>query len=134
MQAMPLKDGLMKYSILSPRHLYHPFLPLHCTKSLLFCLCRSCAIQQNRPYVCSHEMVAGRALTGTWVLDEIRLTVKKGYDLMQFQEVYEYQLTRYDPQTSDGGLFAQYINTFLKLTAEPRRYPSWVQCPEDEDR
>ena len=38
MQAILLKDGLMKYSILSPRHLYHPVLPFHCNKSLILSL------------------------------------------------------------------------------------------------
>ena len=32
MQAMLLKDGLMKCSILLPRHLYHPVLPFRCNK------------------------------------------------------------------------------------------------------
>jgi hypothetical protein len=48
--------------------------------------------------------------------------------------VYDYQVTRYDPQTGDGGLFTQYINTNLKLKAEASGYPNWVQCPADEDR
>ena len=48
-------------------------------------------------------------------------------------EVYEYRVTQYDPQTGTGGLFVQYIDTFLKLKAEASGYPSWVQCPADED-
>ena len=43
-------------------------------------------------------------------------------------------MTQYDPQTGNGGLFAQYIDTFLKLKAEASGYPSWVRCPADEDR
>jgi hypothetical protein len=43
-------------------------------------------------------------------------------------------VTKYNPQTYDGSLFAQYINTFLKLKAETSEYRNWVQCPEDEDR
>ena len=43
-------------------------------------------------------------------------------------------MARYYPQTFNGGLFAQFIATFLKLKAEVSVYPSWVQCPEDEDR
>lgn len=39
-----------------------------------------------------------------------------------------------DPQTGEGGLFAQYIDTFLKLKADASGYPDWVQCPECEDR
>jgi hypothetical protein len=33
-----------------------------------------------------------------------------------------------------GGLFVEYINTFLKLKAEASGYPAWVRSPEDEDR
>ena len=64
-----------------------------------------------------HETVAERTLTGTWVLDEIRLDVKKGYKLVEVHEVYEYQVTQYDPQTGTGGFFVQCSDTFLKLKA-----------------
>jgi hypothetical protein len=60
--------------------------------------------------------------------------VQHEYELVEVHEVYEYQVKRYDPQTGDGGLFVEYINTFLKLKAEASGYPNWVQCPEDEDR
>ena len=60
--------------------------------------------------------------------------MKKCYELLDVHEVCEYQVTRYDPQTGNGGLFAQYIDTFLKLKAEGSGYPIWVQCPEVEDR
>ena len=53
---------------------------------------------------------------------------------MEVHELYEYRVTQYDPQTGTGGLFVQYINTFLKLKAEASGYPSWVQGPADEDR
>ena len=43
-------------------------------------------------------------------------------------------MTQYDTQTGNGGLLAQYIDTFLKLKAEPSGYPNWVQCHDDEDR
>jgi hypothetical protein len=73
-------------------------------------------------------------LDGTWVIDEVRLAVSKGYRILEIQEVYQYEMTQYDPVTSDGGLFVEYINTFLKLKAEVSGYPSWVQTPADEDR
>ena len=123
----------MKCSILVPRHLYHPVLPFRFYKRLLFCICPTCAIEKNRTEVWTHETVAEGALIGTWVLDEIRLAVQKGCDLVDMHEVYEYQVTRYDPETGNGGLFAQYIDTFLKLKAEASGYPSWFQCHEDED-
>ena len=58
MQAMLLKDGLMKCSILPPRRLFHPFLPFRCNKRLLFCLCRSCEMEQHRNEDCKHETFA----------------------------------------------------------------------------
>jgi len=39
-------------------------------------------------------------------------------------EAYEYEVTKYDPQTREGRLFADYINTFFKLKAEPSGYPA----------
>ena len=68
MQAMLLKDGLMKCSIMAPRHLYRPALPFLCNKRIkekLFSLCWTYAIEQNRTEVCTHETFAERALTGT---------------------------------------------------------------------
>ena len=81
-----------------------------------------------------YESVEGRALSGTWVLDEIRLAFLKGYEVLDIFEVYEYRVTQYDPRTREVGLFVEYINTFLKLKAEASVYPSWVRSPEDEER
>jgi hypothetical protein len=53
--------------------------------------------------------------------------------VLQVLEVYEYQVTQFDPSTGEGGLFAKYIDTFVKLKAEASGYPSWVTCPEDEN-
>jgi hypothetical protein len=65
---------------------------------------------------------------------EVRLAVEKGYKVLQVLEVYEYQVTQIDPSTGEGGLFARYIATFVKLKAEASGYPSCVKCPEDENR
>jgi len=52
------------------------------------------------------------ALTGTWVIDEVRLAVQNGYRILEIHEVYEYKVIRYDPETQEGGLFAGYIHFF----------------------
>jgi hypothetical protein len=41
-------------------------------------------------------------------------------------EFYVYQTTQYDTQTKDGGLFVDYINTFLKLKAEASGFSAWI--------
>ena len=56
-------------------------------------------MEQNRTEDCTHETVAERTQTGTWVLDELRLAVQKGYILVEVHEVYDYRVTQYDPQT-----------------------------------
>jgi hypothetical protein len=63
-------------------------------------------------------------LDGIWIVDEVRLAVDKGYKILEIQEVYQYKVTQYIPDTSDGCLFVEYINTFLKLKAEVSSYPS----------
>jgi hypothetical protein len=62
------------------------------------------------------------------------LAVQKRYRLIKVYEVYEYQVTRYDHETREGGLFAQYVDTFLKLKAEASGYPDWVCDAEEQDR
>jgi hypothetical protein len=104
--------------------LYHPVLPYKCNKKLLFCLCRSCAVEQNTRGPCQHFSDDARAIEGTWVADELCLAVAKGYRVLQIHEVYEYRVTRFDKDTGEGGLFVEYIDTFLKLKAEASGYPS----------
>ena len=67
-------------------------------------------------------------------MDEVRLAVQKGYRILEIHEVYEYQVTLYNTETGEGGLFVNYINKFLKFKAEARGYPDWVRSPQDEDR
>jgi len=63
----------------------------------------------------------------------VRLAVNKGYKILEIQEIYQYEVTQYNPDTGQGGLFVEYINTFLKLKAEASGYPSWVRTADDED-
>jgi hypothetical protein len=58
--------------------------------------------------------------------------VERGYRIIRLYEFYEYQVTRYVQASGDGGHFAGYIDTFLKLKAEASGYPGWVRNPEDQ--
>jgi hypothetical protein len=127
-------DGLMKCTIVPPKNLYHPVLPFRHNKKLLFCVCRSCVFEQNMTGECQHFSDAERCLDGTWVIDEVRLAVNKSYKILEIQEVYQYEVTQYNPDTGKGGLFVEYINTFLKLKQEASGYPSWVRTPDHEDK
>ena len=113
----PSKDGRVdEMQDLPRKDLYHPVLLYRWDKKLLFCLCRTCVHEHNAKSECRHLSDAERCLEGTWVIDEVRLALAKGYKILEVLEVYEYEVTCYDPETGNGGHFVDYINTFFKLT------------------
>lgn len=67
-------------------------------------------------------------------MDEVRKAVEMGYSVMDVFEFWEYEVTGFDKDTNTGGLFAEYVNMFLKLKQESSGNPSWVQSEEDKDR
>ena len=117
--------GIAKVKILPPRGLYHPVLPYRSNGNLKFPLCRTCADTENQnPCTCSEEE---RELTGTWCTLEIQTALRLGYTLKKIYEVYHWEeTTQYVPKTREGGLFARYINTFLKFKQEASGPPDWI--------
>ena len=107
-------------------------LPFRSNQKLMFSLCQTCVLTANTGE-CHHKTDEERALTGTWVITEVWLAVQKGYRILEIPEVYEFKVTRYDPETREGDLFAGYIDTFLKLKVEASGYPAWVRTPADEE-
>ena len=134
---LDLYEGLVKCKVLPPDDLYHPVLPYRCNGKLLFPLCRTCAEAQIRDpgYVCSHDKEE-RALTGTWVTLELNKARQMGYVVLETYEVWHFAETvKYNATTKSGGLFAQYIDLFLKLKQEASGWP--VECrndPAERDR
>ncbi|XP_053382580.1 uncharacterized protein LOC128549597 [Mercenaria mercenaria] len=122
--------GIAKVKIVPPRGLYHPVLPYRSNGKLKFPLCRTCADTENQnPCDCPDD---DRALTGTWCTPEIQTALRLGYTIMKVYEVYHWEeTTQYDPKTSEGGLFANYINTFLKFKQEASGSPDWIQNEQD---
>ena len=75
-----------------------------------------------------------RCIVGTWVVVEVRKAVEIGYSVINVYEFWEYEVTCFDKNANTGGLFAKYVNMFLKLKQESSGYPSWVQSEDDKDR
>jgi len=98
-------DVLIMCTIVPLQKLYHPALPYRCNKKLMFRLCGTC-VQTCSTGECMHTEDAERALTGTCVMDEVRLAVENGYRILENYEVYEYQVTQYNPETGEGGLLS----------------------------
>ena len=124
-------EGLVKCKVIPPRQLFHPILPCKVNGKLLFHLCKSCAeTQEQGP--CSHSDDE-RAFVGTWVTDEVKKAVQFGYKVERMYEVWHFRdISQYDRETMTGGLFTEYVNTFLKLKQEASGWPDWCKTEEDK--
>jgi hypothetical protein len=63
--------------------------------------------EHNTTNECRHFSDAERCLDGTWVIGEVQLVVAKGYKILEIHEVYQYEVTQYNPETGDGGPFCR---------------------------
>ncbi|XP_018574534.1 uncharacterized protein LOC108913464 [Anoplophora glabripennis] len=95
---------------------------------LLFVLCRTCGEQMNKGE-CQHSDEE-RALTGTWIVDEVRKAVEKGYRLLEIREIWSYQIDQYDKVAKTGGLFTSMMNKFVKVKQQACGWPA--HCTTDE--
>ena len=104
--------------------------PYRSNGKLKFPLCKTCTDTENQnPCTCLEEE---RELTGTWCTPEIQTALRLGYTLKKIYEVYHWEeTTQYDSNTREGGLFAQYINTFLKFKQEASGPPDWIKTESD---
>ncbi|XP_041367055.1 uncharacterized protein LOC121381770 [Gigantopelta aegis] len=124
--------GIAKVKVAPPRKLYHPVLPCRSNGKLKFPLCRTCSDQELQTPC--HHSDEERNIIGTWCIPEILKATEKGYQIIRVYEVYHWpETTQYNPTTRDGGLFAEYINTFLKLKQEASGWPEWCITEEDKD-
>jgi len=72
-----------------------------------------------------------RCVVGTWIVDEVRKAVDMCYGLV---DVCEFGSMRLRSLTDTNlGLFAVYVNMFLKLKQESSGYSTWVQS-KDKDK
>ena len=124
--------GIATVDIIPPAGLFHPVLPVRAGGKLTFPLCRSCVEEEQakpmleRTHYCQHTN-AERTLRGTWCTPELFKAVEKGYTLIKIHEVWHFP-----PEQRQTGLFANYVNTWLKLKQESAGWPSWCQTLEQK--
>ena len=121
----------MKCKVLLPRKLYHPVIRYKSNSKLMLPLCSACAASMNQGN-CTHTDEE-TCTVGTWVVDEDRKAIEMGYIIVNVFEFWECEITCFDRGNNSGGLFAAYVNMFLKLRHESSGYPSWVQSEVDKD-
>ena len=119
--------GLAQVDILAPERLYHPVLPVRAGGKLTFPLCRSCVQEEiakpllKRSNMCGHTREQ-RMLHGTWCTPELQKAVEKGYEIKKIHEVWHFP-----EENRRQGLFAGYVNTWLKLKQESAGWPAGVE-------
>ena len=146
-------EGLIKCTVLPPKKLYHPVLPVRHEDKLYFPLCRTCVVVSDKIYNstsskedyftafygffngekcrCIHTDKE-RALTGTWVSDELQEAVNVGYKILKVHESWCFErVSQYNEKDMKGGLFTEYINMFLKIKQEKSGWPEWVKTDQD---
>ena len=67
-------------------------------------------------------------------MDGFGKALEMGYVVVDTFEFWEYKFTCFYKYCNAGGIFAEYVNMFLKFKPESSGYPSWVQSEEDKDR
>ena len=123
--------GVAKAKTLPPTRLYHLVLPYMSNDKLKFPLCRTCADTENQnDCSCNDEK---RTMTGTWCNPEIELACSMGYEIVKIYEVYHFEeSSMYDRSACKGGLFADYVNLFLKLKQEASGFPR--ECQNEQQK
>ncbi|XP_018574533.1 uncharacterized protein LOC108913463 [Anoplophora glabripennis] len=125
-------NGVVKCKILPPQNFYHPVLPTKMNNKLMFVLCRTCGEHMNTSE-CRHNDVE-RALTGTWVTDEIVKAVEKGYRLLEIHEIWAYDVQQYDKAARIGGLFTGMMNKFISVKQQASGWPVHYTTDEEKER
>ena len=124
--------GIALVDILPPSGLFHPVLPVRAGGKLTFPLCSKCVKEEQeklmlqRVHYCTHTDVE-RTLRGTWCTPEIEKAVEKGYVIKHIHEVWHFP-----PNQRQTGLFANYVNTWLKTKQESAGWPSWCETLEQK--
>ena len=68
-----------------------------------------------------------------WTSPEVELVINHGYIMVEIYEVLHWERSdMIDMKTQKGGIFNNYINTFLTIKAEASGYPDNVKTDEDK--
>lgn len=73
-----------------------------------------------------------RMFVGTWVADEVRKAIEMGYKIITIHEIWEYEVMQYNPKTKQGGVFASYIDNFVKIKVQNSGFPKTCVTPEQK--
>ena len=82
---------------------------------------------------CSHTD-SERTLEAVWVSEEIKKALDMGYTNLHITQAWHFFLDKhstYDSSTRQGGLFAAYVDVFVKIKQEASGYPSHTKTDSE---
>ena len=82
----------------------------------------------ERTNLCPHSD-AERTLHGTWCIEELKKAVEIGYKSMKINEVWHFPKDQ-----RKEGLFAPYVNSWLKYKTEASGWPKHCDTQEQKDQ
>ena len=113
-------EGFVQCSLLAPRSLVYPFLPMRIGERSIVALCRTCAEGRlARP--CAHTDEQ-RGWTGTYCTDELVHAVGLGYEITAIYECVAY--TEFTP------LFEDFFRLFLSYRMRNSGFPQGADTAE----
>ena len=124
--------GIAKVDVLAPEKLFHPVLPMKIGDKCMFTLYATGAQEQlekpwhERSNLCKHTDQE-RQMTGTWCTEELKTAVERGYEILKIHEAWHW-----GENQRKRGLFAPYVNKFLKAKQEASGWPSDVETDEQK--
>ena len=96
-------------------------------------LCRTCAEKTDPHMRCTHLQEEDRSFTGTWITIELFEASDRGYKTLDVYEVWHFSETaQYDKASGAEGIFAGFIDTFLRIQQESSGYPGWCMTEQDK--
>jgi len=124
-------EGLVRCKVLPPRDLFHPVLPYRVRGKLLFALCRSCC--ETFFKLCALTTIS--PIVNSKVCEYPANCPKLSRKVISWQVwVKSGNIKSHNTipvgDTRQGGLFVEYINTFLQLKQEASGWPS--ECENDD--
>jgi hypothetical protein len=125
--------GYVYCKVLPPRRLFFPLLPTREDGKLMFVLCYTCGANKQQEE-CQHD-VEERCLEGVYTTPELHKALEMGYEVVEVYEAWHWEeKTKYEKGKRFTGLFAEYVNLFLKVKAESSGWPDGVETAEQKER
>ena len=115
--------GLAHVTVLPPRRLAFPVLPVRLKEKTCFTLCSPC-FKENHTGPCPHDDKQ-REIVGVYTTEELKLALEHGYTLQRIHEIWHFA-------EKSGELFKQMIKKFYVLKVANSGWPKEDMTPREK--